>query len=242
MGRLHCDELVQIPFTHQSTTPAIKSMMKSPIAVSLFTLVAAAQVAYSPCPLIGNYFPAPSRSSIIDAKLPAAFGTTFSDLVQHSGHPVYGPISANTTSFSVIYFYGNAGAKNSNDSSPVLFEYHHTSAYDAAHNVSAITANTKLPLAEVTMVMTVYTWLATMGDHWDDPITKYLPELDARQEGDLGIPWSDVTVGSLAGHMSGLPRLCKCAATLSTAIHADIVVAKTCTIGAPCGTKGKSYA
>lgn len=241
MGRLNCNQLVQIPSTHRSTTPAIKYTMKSLIAASLFALVAAAQVSYSPCPLIGNYFPAPSWSSIIDAKLPAAFGTAFSDLVQHSGHPVYGPISANTTSFSVIYFYGNAGDQNSNAPSPVLFEYHHTSAYDAVHNVSAITANTKLPLAEVTMVMTVYTWLATMGDRWDEPITKYLPELGARQEGDLGIPWSDVTIGSLAGHMSGLPRLCKCAATLSTVIYADMVVAKTCTIGAPCGTKGESY-
>ncbi|OAQ96162.1 hypothetical protein LLEC1_02113 [Akanthomyces lecanii] len=199
--------------------------MKSAIVVSLCAVVAAAQVSYSPCPLIGNYFPAPSRASILGAKLPAAFGTAFSDLVQHSGHPVYGPISANTTSFSVIYFSGDADNK-SQGSSPVLFEYHHTSAYDAARNVSAVTADTKFPLAEVTMVMTVYAWLATMGDRWDEPITKYFSELDAGHNGDLGIPWSDITVGTLAGHMSGLPRL-----------YTNVTAAKICTIGAACEAK-----
>ncbi len=183
-----------------------KYKMKSVISLSLFTL-AAAQASYSPCPLIGSYFPAPSRSSIVDANLPAAFGAAFGDLVQHSGHPVYGPISSNTTSFSVLYFSGQA---DSNGSLPVLFEYHHTSAWDAAHNVSAVSADTRFPLAEVTMVVTVYAWLATMGDRWDEPITKYLPELSGHQD-DLGIPWRDITMGSLTGHMSGLPRLCKCA-------------------------------
>lgn len=183
--------------------------MRSAAVISLSALVAAAQVSYSPCPLIGNYFPAPSRASITGAKLPAAFGTAFGDLVQHSGHPVYGPISANTTSFSVVYFYGDARDNGSHNASPVLFEYQHTSAYDAAHNASAITADTRFPLGEVTMVMTVYAWLATMGNRWDEPITKYLPQLDAGHDGGLGIQWSDITVGSLAGHMSGLPRLCK---------------------------------
>lgn len=59
------------------------------------------------------------------------------------------------------------------------------------------------------MVMTVYAWLATMGDRWDEPITRCLPQLDAGHDGGLGIQRSDITVGSLAGHMSGLPRLCR---------------------------------
>lgn len=193
--------------------------MKSTIAVLATSLVAATAASYSPCPLIGNYFPAPSRDLIDQANLSSKFETAFSDLVKNSGHPDFGPISANTTSFSVVYFSGDTGS-STNNSPPVIFEYHHTAPYDVSQNVSAVSADTKFPLAEVTMVFTVYSWLIAVGDGWDTPITEYLPELKPQGKDAFSLSWSDITVGSLAGHLSGLPRT-------STA----------CTVGASCDAK-----
>lgn len=163
-----------------------------------------AQATFSPCPLLQSYSIPPSLASIQQANLPSQFHDAFAKLVHDGGHPVYGNISSNTTSFSVVYFSGSSPSAESS----IITEYHYTSSYDIAHNRSLVTADTKFPLAHVTMVLTVYAWLATMGDQWSAPITKYLPELKA-QDGVFGVAWGDITVGALAGHMSGLPWSCK---------------------------------
>ncbi|KAJ6442593.1 beta-lactamase family protein [Purpureocillium lavendulum] len=153
-------------------------------------LACAYAAAFSPCPLIGAYYPPPTITEDVAAGLSRGYRASFDSLVQRGGSDKYGDISPNTTSFAVVYF---AGATNQ-----TIFEYHHT-----AHNVSsAVDSDTRFPLADVTMVFTVYSWLALMGEQWDAPITKFLPELAHEQ----ALPWKDVTVGSLAGHMSGLPR------------------------------------
>ncbi|KAL6917181.1 hypothetical protein ACHAPO_006014 [Fusarium lateritium] len=124
----------------------------------------------------------------------------FDDLIHNGGSDKYGPINVNTTSFSVIIFGGDEKLRDD----PIFFQYHYMSPEDQMSNEN-ITLATRFPIGDVTMVFTVYTWLAKMGEQWETPITKYLPELS-----DVNSPyaplWNDITIGALAGQVSGLSR------------------------------------
>ncbi|KAK7923723.1 beta-lactamase family protein [Apiospora marii] len=160
-------------------------------------------IPFSACPLIGSYYPPPtfSRSSEPFKKLSADFAKSFDQLIEKGGSDDYGPISPNTTSFSVVLFTGAASEKED----PAFFEYHYTSPQDQLDTGTNLTSDTKFPVGDLTMVFTVYAWLVEMGETWDTPITQYLPELNkASPPG--GVAWQEVTIGSLAGHMSGLIR------------------------------------
>ncbi|EEU35573.1 uncharacterized protein NECHADRAFT_52335 [Fusarium vanettenii 77-13-4] len=173
----------------------------------LTTTVSAQQnendIPFSACPLIGAYYPPLTidKSSKTFAQLQARFTGVFNDLIKNGGSDDYGPISANTTSFSVVLF---GGAESLRDD-PVFFEYHYTSPEDQAAVKANLTSTTKFPVGDLSVVFTVYAWLVKNGDNWETPITKYLPEL-ARVKGPLTVPWKEVTIGSLAGQMSGLSR------------------------------------
>lgn len=188
--------------------------MKTSLPITIFTLALSSMAAYTPCALIGAYFPPPSATSIVEAGLATGFQAAFDKLIHDGGHEIYGPIFPNTTSFSVVYFSG--AKKGAAENSSTIFEYHYTSPYDKAHGLGTLTADTKFSLAEVTMVLTVYTWLVKMGDRWSEPITTFLPDLKSQEDG-FGIPWEDITVGDLVGHTSGLVRSCKC--DPQTALH-----------------------
>ncbi|KAK8096051.1 beta-lactamase/transpeptidase-like protein [Apiospora kogelbergensis] len=167
------------------------------------TLAQNNDIPYSACPLIGSYYPPPtfSRSSAMFAKLSSDFTTTFNQLIEKGGSDKYGPITPSTTSFSVVMFTGTDSRKED----PVFFEYHYTSPRDLSDTGTNITSDTKFPVGDLTMIFTVYAWLVEMGETWDAPITQYLPEL-GNASNPNGVSWSEVTIGSLAGHMSGLIR------------------------------------
>ncbi|KAI9899729.1 hypothetical protein N3K66_006190 [Trichothecium roseum] len=185
----------------------------SPIAllasslVGLFPILVLGQdndIPFSACPLIGAYYPPPTISASPGAfsQLQAKFTETFDKLIEDGGSEDYGPITPNTTSFSIVLFSGAESMKDD----PVLFEYHFTSPEDEARTGTNLTASTKVPVGDVTMVFTVYAWLVGMGEKWETPITEFLPEL-ADVQGGLSVRWDEVTIGSLAGQMSGLSRL-----------------------------------
>ncbi|KAH7147633.1 beta-lactamase/transpeptidase-like protein [Fusarium sp. MPI-SDFR-AT-0072] len=157
---------------------------------------------FQACAPIGAYYPPPTidKSSEPFKKLTSQFTKTFDDLTKNGGSDKYGPITPNTTSFSVVIF---GGAESLRDD-PVFFEYHYTSPEDQTSNAN-LTSDTKFPVGDVSMVFTVYAWLVKMGEQWETPITKYLPEL-AKVKGPLTVNWKDITIGSLAGQMSGLSR------------------------------------
>ncbi|KAM0430002.1 hypothetical protein ACHAPT_006008 [Fusarium lateritium] len=184
-----------------------------------FTTTVSAQqndddIPFSACALIGAYYPPPTidRSSKPFVQFESKFTEAFDDLIKNGGSDDYGPISANTTSFSVAIFGGSESLRDD----PIFFEYHYTSPEDKALTKTNLTSSTKFPLGDVTMVFTVYAWLAKNGDNWETPITKYLPEL-AKVKGSLTVPWEEVTIGSLAGQISGLSRQ-----------------SEACVIGKPC--------
>ncbi|KAK8083969.1 hypothetical protein PG996_002750 [Apiospora saccharicola] len=166
------------------------------IGLSLCSSVGAQSndILYSACPLIGAYSPATfTRSSEPFKKLSADFIKTFNQLIGKGDSDDYGPITPNTTSFTAMKEY------------PTFIEYHYTSPQDQLDTGTKLTSDTKLPVGDLTMVFTVYAWLIKMGDTWDTPITQYLPELKMASKWG-GVAWEEVTIGSLARHMSGLIR------------------------------------
>ncbi|SPJ74135.1 uncharacterized protein FTOL_03865 [Fusarium torulosum] len=160
------------------------------------------------CAPLGAYYPPPtiSKTSKPFKGLISEFTKMFDDLIKNGRSEKYGEITPNTTSFSVIIFGGDGSLRDD----PIFFEYHYISPEDQASN-NNVTLTTKFPLGDVSMVFTVYAWLAKMGEQWETPITKYLPEL-ANVEGSLKVAWDEVTIGALAGQVSGLSRESKACA------------------------------
>ncbi|KAK0639469.1 beta-lactamase/transpeptidase-like protein [Cercophora newfieldiana] len=180
--------------------------------VSLSTLLsflaigfAAGQPAYQPCPLLGALYPPPTidKSSDEMKSFSVDFTGKFDQLIRTGKHEIYGEVTPNTSSFSVVLFSATGG--NTNDD-PIFYNYQYTApGAKAKKNVSL---NTVFPVGSLTQVFTVYAWLAKFGDEeWDSPITKFIPELlKVPTAGKIAVPWKDITIGSLASHMSGLAR------------------------------------
>lgn len=160
---------------------------------------ATADMKYQACPLLRAYYPPPSiQEPHFRSALNKMVYDSFTSLVS-TGNSKYGAITPNTTSFSVVFFSGNA----QDESDPILFEYHH-----GASN-QAVTADTTFLTGDLTQILTVYHWLVEVGEqHWETSITEYLPELKKQANHD-GVAWDEVTLGALAGQMSGLARTSK---------------------------------
>lgn len=178
-------------------------------AMSMVTLAQTAcveeDIPYFGCAPLGAYYPAPTidKTSKPIKNLVSSFTEMFDDLIKNGSSEKYGPIDVNTTSFSVVIFGGDEKLREN----PIFFEYHYTSPEDQVSNEN-ITLATKFPVGDVSMVFTVYAWLAKMGERWETPITTFLPEL-AEVKAPFAPVWEDITIGALAGQVSGLSRECK---------------------------------
>ncbi|KAL2128551.1 hypothetical protein VTI74DRAFT_9023 [Chaetomium olivicolor] len=80
--------------------------------------------------------------------------------------------------------------------------------YERYHGLS-IGPQTLYRIASISKLISIYTTMAALGEgHWDDPVTRHIPEL-ARlkvQNPVYDINWDEVTLGSLTSHMSGIAR------------------------------------
>jgi len=100
----------------------------------------------------------------------------------------------NTTSFVVQVF--------SRHSEKTLYEHYHG---------PSVGPETLFRIASVSKLVSVYTTLIELGDkYWDEPVTKYVPELARLKVRNpvYDVDWSQVTLGDLASHMGGIPRDC----------------------------------
>jgi hypothetical protein len=182
--------------------------------ISLLFPVAAATTALAGpnCPPLGPVYEKPynfKTSSAIQAAI-ANLTATFTawDLNNSSS------IRSNTTSYSIEVF-------STSEENPTIFSWHHTAAsLAAATNTSGVKKagpDAVYRLGSLTKVFTVYTWLVQDGDvKWNEPITKYIPELAAaadraKEDPVANVPWDEVTIGSLAGQLSGAIRDCESA-------------------------------
>lgn len=167
-----------------------------------------AQSSPGPCLLLGPDYPAPrqlSTSSTVAAALQKLNSTITRSLKQDVG---YGKVGANFTSFSVELY-------SVHEDKP-LFTFHH-SAPGLAHpeeGVSTVDSNTIYRVGSVSKLLSVYVFLATVGDvHFNEPVTKYVPELAAyaaqnkqNLQGDDSdyFDWESMTLGALASHSAGI--------------------------------------
>lgn len=159
------------------------------------------------CPLDGPVFPKPTKLSAMPVikEAVANLTNTFAQWDSNS------TATANF-SYSIQIF-------SAHEQDP-LFSYSHTSPKLAKINhpgVVTVDENSVFRLGSLTKVFTVYNLLLNAGDEiWNQPITKYVPELAAMVANTSSssdpvnnIAWNDVTIGSLATQMSGIPRDCK---------------------------------
>lgn len=132
----------------------------------------------------------------------------FDQLIETGTGP-NGDVSPNTT-FSIALFSAN---KDTTEPEPFFWEYHYTAPALRKTNYLSrnVTKDSIYRIGGLTEVFTV--WSLLEGDQiFNDPAIKYLPELANTSQGQLDtisqVQWSDVTVGQLASHMSGIARDC----------------------------------
>lgn len=172
-------------------------------------IAATAALAAPNCPPLGPTFEKPTNFKSSTAMQAAISNLT--EILTARAQDNSPTVRANTTSYSIEVF-------STSKEDPVIFSWHHTASFLPASNTSGVTkvdADTVYRLGSLTKVFTVFTWLAQDGDSkWGDPITKYVPELAAaadRAKSDpvANVPWDEVTIGSLAGQLSGAIRDCE---------------------------------
>ncbi|KFX92989.1 hypothetical protein O988_07063 [Pseudogymnoascus sp. VKM F-3808] len=184
--------------------------MRLPNVASLalsFLLAESALAEYHPCSLIGPDLPIPRAVSNTTAFKDGIISLkkAIADAIS-TGVTSYGDMDASATSFSVEIF-------SIREEEP-MFTYHYGAPglADSTDGVKRIDSDSIYRLGSVSKVLTVYTFLAAVGDvSFNEPITKYIPELAAYAAQHAGgdeidfMDWDSVTIGSLTSQLSGTP-------------------------------------
>ena len=181
--------------------------------LSLFSLSSAL---HYPCLISGPDVPVPtslSTSPAIQSAL-ANFTSALNSFIA-TGNSSAGAFAANETSFSIGVFSAY------DESSSPFWQYHNTApnVANSTVGVKKVDENSVYWMASITKLFSDYALLVEAGDgYWNQPVTKYVPELAAAAQGDASegvqdvekFRWEDVTVGQLGGQLSGTPRDCEC--------------------------------
>ncbi|KAL0474855.1 beta-lactamase/transpeptidase-like protein [Neurospora intermedia] len=194
--------------SHGTVVPGSWLNMFGATALLLFLLVTTCATAAPNCPPLGPVFEKP-RNFKSSAAIRAALAN-LTETFQARDEDNSAAVRANITSYSLEVF-------SISDTDPVIFDWHHTAPAHASSNITnggvkKTDADTVYRLGSLTKILTVYTWLVQDGDvKWNEPITKYVPELakaaDKAKDDPVGnVAWGEVTVGSLAGQLSGAVR------------------------------------
>jgi hypothetical protein len=177
-------------------------------ALTLITLVLAPQVLsqsnFKPCPLAGPVYTAPSHLSQSDAFTQA--NETFSDELVRAfkSESKYGALSYNT-SFSIDIY-------SLHEQDSLLTHHFSAPKLPSESGVKAVDSDTIYRLGSISKLFTTYVYLINAGfEGWNEPITKYIPELEEyanrSKENPIDVvDWSEVTVAALASHLSGMNR------------------------------------
>lgn len=182
-------------------------------SASLFLLFTSALSEFTPCPLLGTFYP-PFRINTNDKITESSLKNLtarFDDLM-HTGDGENGPVSINTTSFSIAVFSTNEGTAADE---PFFWQYHYAAPEykNGPNKPRNVTKDSVYRIGGLTELFTVWILLWTFGDGiFNDPVTKYLPELSNSLLTHPSIyetRWNDITVGQLASHMGGIPRDCE---------------------------------
>jgi CubicO group peptidase (beta-lactamase class C family) len=156
--------------------------------------------AFQDCPLLGAAYPAPTNlasSPAIQNAIAALEAAIHSAIAT-------GTLETNYTTFSVEIF----SAKD-----PISFFEFHSAA--PVLDTQSVDSNSIYRIGSISKLFTVYLFLIEAGDiHFNEPVTKYVPELaavaaKAKDDSVSFVDWDHVTIGNLASQLSGIGRDCK---------------------------------
>lgn len=169
------------------------------------------------CPPLGPVYE-PPRNLSADASICLAAQNLTATLNQLLGsrEASTSTFALNTTSFSIDLFSAHDHGS--------LFQYHFTASALNASSTKKVDENTVYRVGSISKIVTVLALLLQEGKvHFDDPITKFIPELARYAEEDneddeesetyddlATTKWSQITVGALASQLSGIGRTCTC--------------------------------
>lgn len=161
--------------------------------------------------VLGPAFPPPTNLG--DDLIIKSATEKFLGLVKNAlntGTSAHGDFDASSTAFSFEFY------STTDDSPPCQYHYSPPVLANASFGVKKVDRNSVYRIGSVTKLLTVYSFLISDGDaHFNDPITKYVPELLAATNDAAGkkdpvhrIAWNDVTIGALASYMAGVGEEC----------------------------------
>ncbi|KAE8337423.1 hypothetical protein BDV24DRAFT_177523 [Aspergillus arachidicola] len=124
------------------------------------------------------------------------------------GQSVFGEFTANSSSISIT------ALSTQDDQNTPFFDFHFSSPFlnQSAGSTEKVTNTSLYRIGSISKLFTVYTLLVNYGwEHWDDSITKYLPELQGAADlhddtSVTHVDWSKITIGDLASQLSGIGR------------------------------------
>lgn len=167
------------------------------VIVLLSSLVKIAQsigVCYTP----GPAFPIPSLSASFFAS--SGIPSKLDNLIVSAIVRASKSWSSMNTSFAIQLTSGTETLWSSYYTATVLGDYEDGPA-------TPVTGDTVFRIASISKTFTVYALLLEAGIRLDNPITKYLPELnDIDDAPRVPLEWDRITVRSLASQLSGLRR------------------------------------
>jgi CubicO group peptidase (beta-lactamase class C family) len=180
--------------------------MRSLWSLGSFLLLAATVNSQKPadCPLFGPAFPAPTNLS----KNPLFLKRT-EDLTANLTRAIENG-DLPSISFAVQIF--------SSQEDQSAFGFYHTDkpVQVGTVGVQEVDEDTVFRIGSVSKLWTMFLYMTLGGTkYFNEPISKYVPELRARkhqtQTKDLldHVQWSDVTIGELASHQAGILRDCR---------------------------------
>lgn len=128
------------------------------------------------------------------------------------GHSDFGDFMGNTSSVSIT-------AMSTEDSEEIpFFNFHFTSPFlnETAGSTTNITEDSVYRIGSISKLFTVYALLLNFGrEHWDNPVTDYIPELREARAAQPGmgnpvdlVDWESITLGAMASQLSGIGRDC----------------------------------
>ncbi|KAE9373571.1 beta-lactamase/transpeptidase-like protein [Stipitochalara longipes BDJ] len=185
--------------------------MKALNLIYVFVLLATvivADVFPDPSLLLGPVFPAPRYLSTNFGFL--ATGSQLSSALKSClsrGESLFGNFTPNVSSVSISM------ASTAQEASIFAFNLTGSGLNMSAGGVESISIDTVFRIGSISKLFTAYTFLLHNGlKLWQRPITDYVPELrrlsrlsDTPSDLD-SVRWEEVTLGSLASHMSGIGR------------------------------------
>lgn len=162
--------------------------------------------AFQPCTILGPIFPPPTNLAS-SARLQDAF-TNLTEAITEglaTGNSLHGPV-INSTAYAIQLF-------SVNDAKKPLYEIYYAGELLVNSSGAEVPAGDSVfRIGSVSKLLEVYTMLAEIGDkYWDQPVTKYIPELRShvnKSESDPidYVAWDQITLGALGGQVTGITR------------------------------------